>query len=199
MNPTFAQSLNRIRKIWLLVLAQGVAYIYLGSIYLEARLVDYFWLGKIFIAANMTMGMVEILFYSYFNKKAALIAFPGSLFDIVVGVLILFLPVISIVLLPLFVGMSQVLRGVIYLVLFNTGSRYNVTGLTWLKYLGWARIFWAVVIIAAFLLAIRTPKVLAAMALMIDGLIVIAYAIRLRLLKRDKKLQDLPPGYNLVV
>ena len=199
MNPAFAQSLNRIRRIWILILAQGVAYIYLGSIYLEARLVDYFWLGKIFIAANMIMGMVEILFYLYFNKKAALIAFPGGLFDIVVGVLILFLPVISIVMLPLFVAMSQVLRGVIYLLLFNTGSRYNIAGLTWLKHLGWARIFWAVVIIAAFLLAIRTPKVLAATALVIDGLIVIAYAIRLRLLKRDEKVQDFPPGYNLVV
>lgn len=167
----------------MLVLCYGFGYIYLAFAYLESSVWQYLGLGKIFIASNIAMGVVEILFFLYLNKRVAALVFPASLFDIVFSASIVFLPFISIVFLPLYVTISQVLRGTIYLVLFNRGGRHSVQGLDWLKYLGWARILWALVVLVLFVTDINRSKLPAAAALIIDGLLVIGYALRLKMLR----------------
>jgi hypothetical protein len=188
MHIGFSQCLHRVKKLWVLVLAYGFAYLYLAMAYLEANVWQYFHLGKIFIAANVAMGIVEIVFFLYLNKRVAALVFPASLFDIIFGASIIFLPFISIVFLPMYVSISQVLRGSIYLVLFNRGAEYSVRGLDWLKYLGWARILWAVVVLILFVSDINQSKLPAAIAMLVDGLLVIGYAIRLKLLQYAPRL-----------
>lgn len=178
------QSWSRVRKLWILVLAQGATYLYLAFSYLDSNLLDYFRLGSIFVVANIILGLVEITTFRYFSKRLATFILPASLFDIFFGISIIFLPFISMIILPFYVGVSQILRGSIYLIIFNTGNSYSINGLKWLKYLGWGRIAWATILLAVFFIDINHSKILTGIALFVDGLIIISYGLCLKILPR---------------
>jgi len=185
MDIVLSQSLNRVRKLWLLVLGQGITYLYLAYSYLEANLTEYFRLGSIFVIANIALGLVEIILFRRFSKRLATLVLPASIFDIFFGISIIFLPFFFMIFLPFVVSFSQILRGSIYLIIFNMGSTYSVKGLNWLKYLGWARIVWAIILLTAFIIDINHSKVLAGISLFIDGLIIIWYGFRLKMLRYE--------------
>jgi uncharacterized membrane protein HdeD (DUF308 family) len=175
-------SRHRIKKLWIFILISGLLHFYVGVIYVTTDLIRYLWLTKVFIVATIANGLSEIIFFWIKYKHPYERRLPASLYDIVLGVILVLYPFYTMLIFPLFVAGELLIRGITELNILRTGAEEFVLDVKVVRTFAWIRIILAIMIL---LYTVIDPSIiwLSGLAFGMGGLALIATAIKLRQIK----------------
>lgn len=197
MSNIISQSITTIKNWWLFLLS-GILLI-TGAIYVfyspEESYLSLSWIFSILVFAN---GLLNIIF-SVSNRKQLdgwgwhLV---GGIFEIIVGVILIYYPTITIVMLPVFVGFWLLFRGINIIGTSLDLKKLQILDWGWFLFLGTLLISIASTMILLPIIGYLSVLVLTSVALFIFGVANILLAFKLKKLKSltIDKITDIKKG-----
>lgn len=100
------------REYWWMIRAVGILFVLLGTWIILSEQQSYYLMGLLLAIGMMISGILEMLF-SFFNRKSIAewyLIFSGGLIDFVLGAYLLNYPLISMVVMPMLIGIWMLFR-----------------------------------------------------------------------------------------
>lgn len=150
MAATVLSSTRLVTKNWWLSILIGIVYIVLGVWVFRTPLASYISLSIIFSVFIFISGILEIIFSISNIKKTENWAWylVGGILDLIMGVLLISHPVMTMTILPLYVGFWLLFRGIIAIGISIQSKSFRVSHSGWMLVSGIATIIFAILVLA---------------------------------------------------
>jgi uncharacterized membrane protein HdeD (DUF308 family) len=173
---------QRAKRLWIFVLISGILHLYIGTVFITTDIMQYRLLSTLFIWAFVTNGICEVLFrYLVFRTPDAQRVF-APVYDIIAGVFIYVFPLFSVLILPVYLALSLLIRGTTDLVVSQRVNPHSLLSIRFLKTVGCLRIVMATLILVVALL-VPSNVAVAGSAVMLAGVLNIIFALQFRVYK----------------
>jgi uncharacterized membrane protein HdeD (DUF308 family) len=173
---------QRAKRLWIFVLISGILHLYIGTVFITTDIMRYQLLSTLFIWAFVANGLCEILFrFIVFRTPDAQRVF-ACVYDIIAGVFIYVFPLFSVLILPVYLAVSLLIRGITDLVVSRKINPHSLISINFLRTIGMLRVAMAVfILIVAFL--VPSNVAVAGSAIMLAGMFNIIFAFQFRVYK----------------
>ncbi|MER3317146.1 MAG: HdeD family acid-resistance protein [Allomuricauda sp.] len=185
-------TLNTVRsatKNWWLSVLIGILYIFVGAWVFKTPLESYISLSIVFSAFIFVSGIFEIVF-SISNRKEMdgwgwYLA--GGILDFILGILLISSPVLTMAILPYFVGFWLLFRGIMALGASIQLGTLGVPGWGWLLVSGIATLIFSFLVLANPIFGGLSIVYMTAMAFIMIGIFRILLGFGLRKMRKSAK------------
>jgi len=169
-------------KYWWLMLFAGVLLIGLGVWILASPVASYLSLSLVFAAGMVMTGSFEVIFSitNYKDVQGWGWTLAGGLVDLVLGVYLLYYPLLTMIVLPLIMGFWMLFRGFMAIGSSIELRAYGILDWGWLLFTGVMIILVALIILGNPLFGVINIVVWTALAFIISGIFRIYLSIKLK-------------------
>jgi uncharacterized membrane protein HdeD (DUF308 family) len=173
---------QRAKRLWIFVLISGILHLYIGTVFITTDVMRYHLLSTLFIWAFVANGIGEVLFrFIVFRTPDAQRVF-ASVYDIIAGVFIYVFPLFSVLILPVYLAVSLLIRGITDLAVSRKVNPHSLVSMHFLRTIGLLRIAMAVLILIVALL-VPSNVAVAGSAILLAGMLNIILALQFRVYK----------------
>lgn len=176
-------------QYWWLMLAAGILFIGLGIWILASPVSSYLSLSILFACGMLFAGLFEVVFA--LGNRNSLDGWgwtlAGGMIDLFLGAYLLYLPLLSMVIMPLVMGLWMLFRGCMAIGSSLELRAYGVLDWAWLMVTGILIILLSVLIIGHPLFIAISVVVWTAFAFILSGIFRIYLSLQLKKLKKKTK------------
>lgn len=185
-------------KYWWTILCSGILFIVLGIWILEASVSAYFFFTLLFSAGMTLAGVFEITFVMDNYKKLRVWSWAliGGLIDFLLGACLLNIPLLTILLMPVIVGVWLILRG---LMMIGNPMALQACGIldwVWFLFTGIAIIMISVLVMVHPFFASVSFVAWTAFVFFLSGIFRILISLQLRNFWRKAGANEHPKAWN---
>jgi len=169
-------------QYWWLMCSAGILFIGLGVWILASPVSSYLSLSLFFACGMLFAGVFEVVFAigNHTNLKGWGWTLAGGMIDLLLGAYLLYYPLLSMIVLPMIMGLWMLFRGCMAIGSSLELRAYGVLDWIWLLVTGVLIVLLSLLIIAHPLLAAFTVVIWTAFAFILSGIFRIFLSIQLR-------------------
>jgi uncharacterized membrane protein HdeD (DUF308 family) len=172
-------------QYWWLMLSAGILFIFLGVCVLASPVASYLSFSLLFSCGMLFAGMFEVIFAigNFKTLNGWGWTLTGGLIDFFLGAYLLYFPLLSMVVMPVIMGLWMLFRGCMAVNSSLEMRAYGVLDWTWLMVTGLLIILLSLLIIGHPLLAAINVVVWTAFAFILSGIFRICLSLQLKRMK----------------
>jgi len=187
---TIVSSTQSVTKNWWLSILIGILYIFAGVWVFNTPLASYISLSIIFSVFIFISGILEITFSISNRKKIDSWGWylAGGILDLIIGILLISNPVMTMAILPFYVGFWLLFRGIMAIGISIQSKSYGISNWGWMLTSGIATIIFSILVLANPIIGGLSIVYMTAMAFIMIGIFRIFLGFYLK--RMNKELKD---------
>lgn len=172
MAATVLSSTRLVTKNWWISILLGIVYIFAGMWVFRTPLTSYISLSIIFSVFIFISGILEIIFFISNRKEIDSWGWylAGGILDLIIGILLMSNPVMTMAILPLYVGFWLLFRGIMTIGISIQSKSFGISSWGWMLVSGIATIIFSILVLANPIIGGLSIVYMTAMAFVMIGI-----------------------------